>query len=96
MRIHFIQHMSFEHPASITEWATENNHTTAYTKVFEDAIFPSTGTFDMLVIMGGIMSVYEEDKYAWMKAEKLFIKKSIEAAVNFCVAWRWRHSKERS
>ena len=29
--------------------------------------------------MGGVMSVYEENKYAWMKAEKEFIKKSIEA-----------------
>ncbi|MEP6466195.1 MAG: type 1 glutamine amidotransferase [Parafilimonas sp.] len=78
MRIHFIQHMPFEHPASIADWATENNHTTTYTKIFEDAIFPSTETFDMLIIMGGVMSVYEEDKYAWMKAEKSFIKKSIE------------------
>jgi GMP synthase-like glutamine amidotransferase len=31
----------------------------------------------MLVIMGGVMGVYEEDKYAWMKAEKEFIKRSI-------------------
>lgn len=78
MHIHFIQHMPFEHPASIADWATENNHTTSYTKVFEDAVFPSTGSFDMLVIMGGVMGVYEEDKYDWIPAEKSFIKRSIE------------------
>ena len=56
----------------------EKNHTTTYTKVFEDATFPSTNSFDMLVIMGGVMGVYEEDKYDWMPAEKSFIKRSIE------------------
>ncbi len=76
MHIHFIQHMPFENPASIADWATENNHTTSYTKVFEDAVFPSTGSFNMLVIMGGIMGVYEEDKYDWMPTEKSFIKRS--------------------
>jgi GMP synthase (glutamine-hydrolysing) len=71
--------MPFEHPASIADWASENNHTTSYTKVFEDGGFPPTDSFDMLVIMGGIMGVYEEDEYHWMAAEKSCIKKSIEA-----------------
>lgn len=79
MRIHFIQHVPFEHPGSITDWAEEYRHITSYTKVFNDATFPSLNDFDMLVIMGGPMGVYEEDRYAWMKAEKLFIKQSIEA-----------------
>jgi len=71
--------MLFEHPASIADWAKENSHATTYTKVFEDAIFPPTEAFDMLVIMGGVMGVYEEEEYAWMPAEKAFIKASIEA-----------------
>ena len=79
MHIQFIQHMPFEHPASIADWAAENNHTTTYTRVFEDASFPSMDTFDMLVIMGGVMGVYEEDKYAWMPAQKAFIKRAIDA-----------------
>jgi GMP synthase (glutamine-hydrolysing) len=71
--------MSFEHPGSVVDWANEKNYTITYTKIFKDANFPSTDSFDVLIIMGGVMGVYEEDKYAWMKAEKLFIKKSIEA-----------------
>lgn len=77
MRIHFIQHMPFEHPASIADWAAERNYTTTYTKVFEQAIFPSLDAFDMLVIMGGVMGVYEEDKFSWMADEKKFISQSI-------------------
>ena len=79
MHIHFIQHMPFEYPASIADWAAEKSHTTTYTKVFEDAIFPSTDNFDVLIIMGGVMGVYEEDIYPWMPEEKAFIKRSIEA-----------------
>lgn len=79
MHIHFIQHMPFEHPASIAEWAAAKNYTTSYTKVFEATTFPSLGSFNMLVIMGGTMGVYEEDKYSWMAAEKDFIKQSINA-----------------
>ena len=79
MHIHFIQHMPFENPGSIADWAKEKNYTTSYTKIFEDANFISIDSFDVLVIMGGVMGVYEEDKYEWMKAEKTFIKKSIEA-----------------
>ena len=79
MHIHFIQHMPFEHPASIADWAAEKNHTTSYTRLFEDAAFPSIDAFDMLVIMGGVMGVYEEDEFAWMPAEKAFIKRAIEA-----------------
>lgn len=71
--------MPFEHPATIADWAAENIHTTSYTKIFEDAVFPSIDSFDMLVIMGGVMGVYEAEKYAWMPAEKSFIKNAIEA-----------------
>lgn len=78
MRIHFIQHMPFEYPGTIADWANEKNYPAAYTKIFEDANFPSIDSFDMLVIMGGVMGVYEENKYEWMKAEKKFIRKSIE------------------
>ena len=79
MHIHFIQHMPFEYPGSITDWATEKNYATSYTKIFEEANFPAPDSFDMLVIMGGVMGVYEEDEYDWMKAEKSFIKNSIAA-----------------
>jgi len=79
MRIHFIQHVPFEYPGSIKDWAEENKHTTSYTKVYEAVTFLSVNEFDMLVIMGGPMGVYEEDKYEWMQHEKSCIKNAIAA-----------------
>ena len=78
MHIHFIQHVAFEYPGSIVDWAAQKNYTTSFTKVFEQAKFPSPEQFDMLVIMGGPMGVYEEDKYEWIKDEKNCIKAAID------------------
>jgi len=79
MHIHFIQHVAFEYPGSILDWVTESNHTTSFTRIFESTEFPALDVFDLLVILGGPMGVYEEDKYPWLKDEKSFIKAAIEA-----------------
>jgi GMP synthase (glutamine-hydrolysing) len=79
MRIHFIQHLPFEYPASVADWAANKNYVSTYTKLYENAVYPPVDSFEMLVIMGGAMGVYEEDRYAWMRAEKIFIRKAIEA-----------------
>ncbi len=79
MRIHFIQHVSFEYPGSIIKWAVENNHTTRFTNMFEQPLFPAMNQFDMLIIMGGPMGVYEEEKFPWIIEEKKFIHAAIDA-----------------
>lgn len=79
MRIHFIQHVPFEEPASIADWAHDRNHTTSITHIYKATNFPSIESIDMLVIMGGPMGAYDEDKYAWLKEEKAFIQSMIDA-----------------
>ncbi len=79
MRIHFIQHVSFENPGSLLEWAIEKQHSITFTKIFEEVKFPSTAEFDFLIIMGGSMSANEEDKFSWLKEEKRFISEAINA-----------------
>ena len=79
MLIHFIQHVSFEYPGSIIKWAAENNHETSFTKTFEKLVFPETNLFDMLIVMGGPMGVYEEEKFPWIAEEKKFIHTAIAA-----------------
>ncbi len=79
MHIHFIQHVAFEYPGSIVGWAEEKQFTTSYTKIFEAVEFPPLQSFDMLIILGGPMGVYEEDFLPWIAAEKAFIKSAIEA-----------------
>jgi GMP synthase-like glutamine amidotransferase len=83
MRIHYIQHAPSETPGVILDWAAENGH--PLTKTFtcggdkNESAFPSLDTFDLLIILGGAMNVYEEDIYPWLAGEKVFIKHAVEA-----------------
>jgi GMP synthase-like glutamine amidotransferase len=80
MNIHILQHVSFENPGMIRDWAIAREHPLSYTFLFADEIvYPDMTAFDMLIIMGGPMGVYEEDQWRWMKAEKAFIKKAVDA-----------------
>jgi GMP synthase-like glutamine amidotransferase len=78
MNIHILQHVPFESPGIITDWAKDHNYPVTYTLLFENEIsWPTMNDWDMLVIMGGPMSVNEEDQFAWLKTEKDFIKQAI-------------------
>jgi len=79
MRIHWIQHVSFERLGNIEEWIKKNNHQLSCTKQFEEDQLPKLDDFDFLIVMGGPMGVYDTHKYNWLKAELQFIKASIKA-----------------
>lgn len=75
MNIHILQHVSFEGPGYIVDWAAANGHTLTYTLFFEPgAILPEVNTIDALIIMGGPMDVYAEHEFPWLRQEKIFIK----------------------
>ncbi len=78
MRIHSLHHADFETLGDIESWISEKGHSLSSTQVYECTKFPELSSFDWLIIMGGPMGVYEEEKYPWLKEEKRFIKKTIE------------------
>ncbi|WP_457635935.1 type 1 glutamine amidotransferase [Persephonella sp.] len=78
MRIHYIQHVHFETPANIFRWAEERGHSIKGTKLFLNEKLPDMNEFDFLVIMGGPMGVYDEDKFPWLVEEKRFIEKAVK------------------
>src|SRR5450432_676556 len=79
-RIHFFQHVRFETPGMIAEWASEKEYVTGYSLFFEKEYqIPRIENIDWLVVMGGPMSVHDEEKLPWLKIEKEFIKKCIDA-----------------
>ena len=80
MKIHILQHVSFEPAGMITDWAKLHQHSLSYSFLFEKEIcWPARNDMDMLVMMGGPMGVNEEDKFEWLKEEKRFIKDVIAA-----------------
>ncbi|WP_089723949.1 type 1 glutamine amidotransferase [Candidatus Thiosymbion oneisti] len=79
MRIHVLQHVPFEGPAGIGDWAAGKGHSITITPLFEHGRLPDRGTFDWLVVMGGPMGVRDEADYPWMATEKELIDAAIAA-----------------
>jgi GMP synthase-like glutamine amidotransferase len=79
LRIHYLQHVPFEGLSSIAEWVSLHEHHLTATKFFTDSTLPEPAEIDWLVIMGGPMGVYDEEKYNWLTFEKQLIKKTIES-----------------
>jgi GMP synthase-like glutamine amidotransferase len=78
MNIHFIQHVPFEDLGSLKNWVYKPSNKVTSTRLYEDNRFPFVELFDLLIVLGGSMSVHDEDRYRWLVAEKALIKKAIE------------------
>ena len=79
MNLHVLQHVWFEDPGVIQDWALENGFTITSTAFYNNEPLPDIKDIDLLVIMGGPMNIYEEEKYSWLIDEKQFIKQAIDA-----------------
>ena len=78
LNIHFLQHVSIEGLGSIEDWIISKGHHLTSTQLYENTNFPELDEIDCLIIMGGPMSVYEENKYQWLILEKKFIRQAID------------------
>ena len=79
MRINCIQHVEFETPGTIAEWIEKRKHSFSNTLLYKNESFPGLDNFDLLLIMGGPMNIYEYEKYPWLREEKAFIEEAISA-----------------
>lgn len=80
MKLHYFQHEPFEGLGMIAEWAAKRGHSLSRTAFFEPGYsLPTAGDYDALIIMGGSMGVYDEDRHPWLSAEKAHIRAAIAA-----------------
>jgi GMP synthase-like glutamine amidotransferase len=79
MRAHYLQHVAFEGLGSIEDWLSTHQYQVTCTKLFESASFPEVNDIDLLIIMGGPMSVNDENDLPWLKVEKQFVRSVIDA-----------------
>ncbi len=78
MRIHYLQHVPFEGLGSIRKWAESRKHDVTATRWYENDRLPPVEHIDLLIVMGGPMGVYDEDKYPWLTTEKDYILQAIQ------------------
>lgn len=77
MKIQYIQHVPFEDIAYVGNWADKNGVHLGRTRLYEDDPYPFLSDFDVLIVIGGPMGVYDEQEYPWLKTEKAYIRKAI-------------------
>jgi GMP synthase-like glutamine amidotransferase len=79
MRAHYFQHVPFEGLGSIEPWLEAAGYEITNTRFFESAELPDIKIMDLLIVMGGPMSVNDEDKFPWLVPEKKFICEAIHS-----------------
>lgn len=82
MRAHYLQHVPFEGLGSIEAWLQDAGYQITCSQLYNSEDFPRVEDIDLLVIMGGPMSVNDENVYPWLVEEKKFIKNIIEAGTS--------------
>jgi GMP synthase-like glutamine amidotransferase len=79
MRAHYFQHVPFEGLGSIEPWLKAAGYEITVTRFFESAELPNPERVDLLIVMGGPMSVNDEVEYPWLAREKDFIRDAIDS-----------------
>jgi GMP synthase (glutamine-hydrolysing) len=77
MRIHSLQHVPFEDIGSLHKDVESAHYTLTTTHWYKGDQAPALDSFDVLIVMGGPMGVYDDDSYPWLAAEKQLIASAI-------------------
>jgi GMP synthase-like glutamine amidotransferase len=79
MNAHYLQHVSFEGLGSIESWLEASGYKITKTQFFKSTNLPEPDEIDLLIVMGGPMSVNDEDEFPWLAQEKQFIHDIIKS-----------------
>ena len=79
MRAICLQHVPIEDPGALSPALAKRGVALTTTRVYESANLPDLNTFEMLIVLGGPMSVNDTGVHAWLEAEKRFIAETIQA-----------------
>ena len=74
MRILVFQHVSVEHPGVFRDLWRERGEEWQAVELDAGEAIPDLDDFDLLVVMGGPMDVWQENIYPWLAAEKASIR----------------------
>lgn len=81
MRAHILQHVPFEGPGCISNWLQARDAVVTTTRLFEYPQLPPLEEIDLLVALGGPISVNDEDEFPWLRPEKRFVREAIDSGM---------------
>lgn len=88
MTIAVLQHAAYEGPGEIAAWAALHDHTVTVHHLYRGDPLPGLDAFELLVVMGGEMNIYQYRDWPWLKPESAFIKSALaegKRAIGMCL-----------
>jgi len=79
MKVHVLQHVPFEVLGSIEPWLAARGATVYYTRFFESTRLADVADLDLVIALGGPISVNDEAELPWLKEGKRFVAEAVNA-----------------
>jgi GMP synthase-like glutamine amidotransferase len=79
MKILVLQHAAIEHPGSFRDIIKSGGHSMHAVELDEGEKIADLADYDIMLVMGGPMDVWEEQKYPWLRTEKAAIRAWVTA-----------------
>ena len=73
------QHDPYDGPGYLGEALLRRGARLTIVRLDDGEAVPDMAPYDMLLVMGGVMNVYQEDKYPWLAEETQVIRQAVEA-----------------
>jgi GMP synthase-like glutamine amidotransferase len=77
MLIHWLQHVPFEGPGAIGEWASGRGHRLQGWALQAGAALPTVGDDEGLIVLGGPMGANDEALHPWLAGERDLLREVI-------------------
>lgn len=78
MKVLIVKHARFEREGNMQSWLHRNHAEIDYLNLFEPHHFPWPESYDLIILLGGPMSINDESGFPWLVAEKRFVKQAID------------------
>lgn len=88
LKVAILGHVDFETPGIIENWIHLHHYEMQLYPLFKDHTLPTLQDFDLLVVLGGPMNIYDDEDYSWLTAEKNLISSAIKenkAVLGICL-----------
>jgi GMP synthase-like glutamine amidotransferase len=81
MKAHVLQHLPFEGIGSMASWLSDKEADVGFTRFYESTFLPAVKGLDLVIAMGGPMSVNDEAAFPWLGKEMSFIHDAVRYGV---------------
>ena len=77
MKVLVLQHLDVEHPGVFRDFLREDGAALHTVELDQGEQIPDLEAFDVMMVMGGPMDVWQEDLFPWLKPEKAAIRRFV-------------------